>query len=91
GTLNDAIPGHGLADLFGCEERWIREVERPTATVTADHDVLGSLSVGDAVTGSAFQEALDVTDGTAVAEFDDGTPAVVTNEYGDGRATLAGS
>ncbi|MFB6194647.1 MAG: beta-galactosidase [Haloplanus sp.] len=91
GNLNDTIPGQGLDELFGCEERWIREDEEPTITVTEDHEVLGSLSVGDTVIGSTFQEAFDVGEGTVLAEFDDGTPAVVTNDYGEGTATLVGS
>jgi beta-galactosidase len=90
-VLSEKIPGQGLHEVFGCEERVIKEREEPTITVTADHDLLGPLSVGDTLTGANYEESFDVADGSVLAEFDDGSPAVVANEYGDGQAVLVGS
>jgi beta-galactosidase len=77
-------PGAGLADVFG------------TGEVVAEFtpDILGDLRVRGAgyySFGGEVKQQLTPTTGTATGWYDDGSVAVVDNQYGQGRTRLIGT
>lgn len=94
GACGDAVPGFGLAQVFGCREVGTRRADDVvTLTLTGALDHITGLARGDEMIGYGIREALEVVGPTAkvVASFDDGAPAVVANRYGDGLAVFAGT
>ena len=92
GWSAEEIPGFGLSRVFGCREKWVRSLEKPKIRITEKDPAMPSLSVGDQLLGSFYQEALEtLANGRAVAEFPDGSPAIVVSEYGRGRAVFVGT
>lgn len=86
GNCETKIPGMGLDEVFGCHEIWWREVKNTEIKMNSDFQKdLAS------VTGSGYEEAFEVTGGKAVGRFRDGSAAVVINEFGKGKAIVAGS
>ena len=80
--LRHAIPGHGLDELFGCKE---------ADFIAARDEVKIDFADGATCFGYRHAQYLEPTTGTTVATFANGRPAVVSNDYGDGLAELAGS
>jgi len=78
GWTSATVPGHGMNVLFGAEE------------VEADHRerVEVALSDRDSIEGDWLVERLRVLDAEVVAAFEDGSPAIVRNRFGEGSATL---
>lgn len=95
GQCGSAIPGLGLDELFGARERdceRVREDEPVAMYVTGEHPLLPYLRPGDVINGALFRQRLEAADGAEVlAEFGDGSPAVVARRHGTGWAVLAGS
>ncbi|MEW6227660.1 MAG: beta-galactosidase [Bacillota bacterium] len=94
GACGDAVPGFGLAQVFGCREVGVRKVDDVvTLTLTGAFDHIPGLARGDEMIGYGIREALEVTEPGAevVATFDDGAPAIVAHRYGDGLAVFAGT
>ncbi|MDI7247865.1 MAG: beta-galactosidase [Bacillota bacterium] len=94
GVCGEAVPGFGLAQVFGCREVGARKVDDVVKlVVTATLDRVPCVRCGDELGGYGIRQVLEVTEPTAevVATFDDGTPAVVANRYGKGLAVLAGT
>jgi len=78
----------GLSQVFGARETVIRPVDKPE--IVPDPHV--ALALGRRLAGEGFQEELEPQPGARVlARFANGTPAIVENGYGKGRAVLVGS
>jgi beta-galactosidase len=91
GVASDEIPGMGLSQVFGARETIIRPVEKPEIILDS-HGGLAGLMPGRRMTGEGFQEELEPLPGARVlARFANGTPAIVENGYGKGKAVLVGS
>ena len=91
-----AVPGFGLEKVFGCREKGAQGVEEGVPVpirITQGHPAIPLLKPGDVVTGARFKEALEPLALTAdvVGEFEDGSPAIVVNSYGDGWAIFVGT
>ena len=96
GTCGEAVPGLGLEQVFGCRERGAEGVSEDVAVpihVTRDHAALPLLKKGDVLAGARFREELEVLSETAqvVGEFENGSPAIVVNRYGQGWAIFIGT
>ncbi|GAI16242.1 unnamed protein product [marine sediment metagenome] len=93
GQCSEVIPGLGLHKIFGCRERWIRERQKPKLIVELVGEVMPSLSRKMEVSGLVYEEALEPLGDSAkiLAHFEDGSPAMIINSYGEGKAVLVGS
>ena len=96
GYCGDAVPGFGLGQVFGCREKGAEGVDAETPVkilVDAKHPALPLLRPGDVLLGARFREALEPLSPTAevVAEFEDGSPAIVVNRWGAGWGVFVGS
>ncbi len=93
GRCSDVIPGLGLHEVFGCKERWIRERQKPNLLVESPQEFAPSLAGKMKISGSLYEEALEPSKDTAkiLARFEDGSPAMIINSYGKGKAVLVGS
>jgi beta-galactosidase len=80
GRAKDIIPGFGLHEVCGCRETAVQ------ATPSGKVDVV--LDNGDRFKGVLYEETLS---GHAIAHFADGSPAIVTNEFGKGRMMAIGT
>jgi hypothetical protein len=81
GHLLYRAPGCGLDAVFG---GWTADREGPE-TASPIRCPAGDASV------HFFWHEFTLTDGTALAAYADGAPAVIANAYGKGRAVLAGT
>ena len=91
GFASEAIPGFGLAEVFGAREKVIRPVENPALRTEAS-DALSGLGSPLTVGGEAFEEELEPLSGAHVlARFANGEAAAVERTYGKGKAVLLGS
>ena len=91
GFASDAIPGAGLAEIFGGREKLIRPVDRLHLFVEAVPELPGFAS-RELVTSDAFQEDLDALPGaTVLAHFGNGAAALTGKSYERGKAILVGS
>lgn len=93
GQCSEVIPGFGLHEVFGCRELWVREEKSPSLTIVHEHEAIKGFSPGEQLKGALYAEALELTSdqGTVLAEFSDGSPALVANRYGDGETLLLGT
>jgi len=93
GQCAEVIPGHGLHEVFGCRERWIRERTKPKLWMEPTQGVTLSLPKELEIAGAVYEEALEPSKDTAkiLAHFEDGSPAMIFNSYGKGEAILVGS
>jgi len=84
-------PGAGLTELFGV----IREYHTGTGgsfrvTVT-DNSVFEGINTGDSFQGVYFRDEWNLLEGAVtIARYEDGSPAMVMNRYGEGYAILSG-
>jgi len=86
------IPGFGLSEVFCCKERLIREQEKTEIRIIKASISTPLLSLGDRLTGMVYEEALDaLPGGEVIAEFPDGSPAIVVGSYGRGKTVFIGS
>lgn len=88
GYTSFKVPGLGLDELFGAVEDEMEYVASIASDGTGAPEVIWS---GGSLPCSIYQEKLKPTSGKAVAQFTDGTVAVVDNEYGRGKARLIGT
>jgi beta-galactosidase len=91
-----AVPGFGLEEVFGCREKGVQGVEEGVPVpirITQAHPAIPLLKPGDMVIGARFKEVLEPLALTSevVGEFDNGSPAIVVNSYGEGWAIFIGS
>ncbi|MGH9535390.1 MAG: beta-galactosidase [Terriglobales bacterium] len=88
GFANAAIPGGGLAQVFGVEEEALIPGAKSAYTFlpTAPDGLAGLW-----LPAAEFQEDLKVTRGQVLARFADGQPAVVASGYGRGKTLFIGS
>jgi len=93
GICADVVPGLGLHEVFGCKERWIRERRNPKLLVESGQEIVPSLSGKMEISGIVYEEALEPLKDTTkiLAHFEDGSPAMILNSYGEGKAVLIGS
>lgn len=91
GFASDVIPGFGLDEVFGAEEKLIRPVDKPQIRLDAAAELPG-FPVNQPVVGAAFEEDLQPLGGSRVlGRFGNGQPAVVAHSWGSGKAILIGS
>ena len=97
GRAKDIIPGFGLHEVCGCRETAVQ------MTPSGKVDVV--MESGERFKGVLFQESLAPHpgplpageggrrpgEGRPIAHFADGSPAIVTNDYGKGRMMTIGT
>jgi beta-galactosidase len=91
GFASDVIPGFGLDQVFGARETTIRPAEHPALSIQNSTELPG-MSQGQTVPGDGCEEELEPVGGAQVlARFSDGSPAIVANSWGKGKAIFIGS
>ncbi len=82
--VTSVVPGQGLDEVFGCRRADVRTMPGP---------LMPDLLVGrHALTTRMHKEVLAPADGARViGHFSTGEPAVVENEFGEGRAIYIGT
>lgn len=91
GFASDVIPGFGLHEVFGAREAVIRPVDHAHISLLPSSELPGITS-GEESEGEAFEESLEPAPGAqALGRFRDGSPAIVENAFGKGKAILIGS
>lgn len=82
GRMMNTAKGSLFEQIFGCT---IRDFQYSQAAQNR------ARSVGDVPCGDGFVVDIEVTTGTVTDKYDDGTPAIVENRVGAGRAVLVGA
>src|SRR5699024_3841223 len=94
GYASEIIPGMGLHDLFGANEKEVRMRDDIQFTFTEeDHPVLQGLGGTRSLKGSLYSQTLNIDNDEVriLATDSEKTPTLVSHPYGKGEAMLAGS
>lgn len=96
GEASARIPGLGLSDVFGVEEAKVEKHQHVAFKITSAGSPITQGLDGQTVQGGFFAESLQplASAGARVqvlAAFEDGTPAMTTATYGQGKALYIGS
>lgn len=94
GFAAERIPGAGLDEVFGAREKLIRPVEKTQIFPQGDWLIrqFAQNSPAPPLAGEGFEEELEPLPGSnVIGRFGNGAPAIVSNNYGKGRAVLIGS
>ncbi len=79
--LSYQVPGYGFADVFGCEEDDMRE---------AESCVLTGAKNAAKISGNRHRESFRNVTADVLYSYEDGTPAILSNKWGKGRALISG-
>ena len=79
--LSYNVPGYGFTEIFGVKEDQI---------FLCDEIVLKKDDKLYTVKGNRFKETFKDITGEVIFTYDDGTPAIVSNNYGEGKAVISG-
>ncbi|MGD0092970.1 MAG: hypothetical protein ABSE73_23910, partial [Planctomycetota bacterium] len=79
-------PSHVMDEVFGLEKRHEVEIGKPLAKKTISFNAGGRQFRFE----SLGQQLGSLSTGTALAQFEDGSPAIVHNKFGSGQAFLNG-
>jgi len=92
GYATPTIPGFGLDNVFGARETVVTPVTQTKLIVKAKDAALPRLAAGAALPGTVYKEALETLGaGQVVANFEDGSPAMIVSTHGKGKTLYAGS
>ncbi len=94
GFSSDIIPGGGLHEVVGCRESYLRPVGKTsTLKIKNAHEALPLLRAGDRLETIFFEEEFELLSdrAQALAEYDNGGPAIVLASHGRGKAMIVGS
>jgi beta-galactosidase GanA len=84
-------PGAGLTELFGVVRIDHIGIDGSYKVTVTDNSVFEGVKKGDSFRGIFFKEQWKLLKGAeTIAEYEDGTPAMVVNKYGKGNAILSG-
>ncbi len=84
-------PGAGLTELFGVIRLDHTGVDGSYKVTVTDNSVFEGVKKGESFRGIFFKEQWKLLNGAVpIAEYEDGTPAMVINKYGKGKAILSG-
>ncbi|MFH1214412.1 MAG: beta-galactosidase [Candidatus Neomarinimicrobiota bacterium] len=89
------IPGMGLAEVFGATESKVRMGESfDVKIINTNHPALQGLKVNDLLKGAYFAESLQLAPNSSakiLATLEDGSAALVANQFGSGETLLMGT
>ena len=101
GRAKDVIPGFGLNEVCACREAAVQMTASgkvdvfldnvgppPSAAATQPPSAAAAEGRGATFKGALYQETLE---GKPIAHFADGSPAIVTNQFGKGRIMVIGT
>ncbi|HUX96606.1 MAG TPA: beta-galactosidase [Bacteroidales bacterium] len=95
GFTDGVIPGLGLSRVFGVRESKVRTLKNVYLRVEENnHPAMAGLNEGDTLTGTQFAESVELLENISakvLAYLDDGTPGIVTSDYGKGHTMYVGS
>lgn len=96
GYTDGVIPGLGLSKVFGIRESKVKTMKNVYINVTDNtHPSMSRMQKGDTITGSQFAESVEPLNNDkntrVLARLDDGTPCIVTSDYGKGHTMYVGS
>lgn len=92
GYATPTIPGFRLDQVFGARETEVTPVTQTKLIVKTGDAALSLLAPNAVLPGSIYKEALE-TLGAArvVANFEDGSPAIIVSRHGKGKTLYAGT
>jgi hypothetical protein len=84
-------PGAGLSELFGVVRKYhIGSTGSFRVTIT-NNSLLDGLDTGDFFNGVYFRDEWNVLEGAGtIARYEDGSPAMVMNQFGEGYTIMSG-
>jgi beta-galactosidase len=94
GFSSDVYPGGGLHEVFGCRESSLMPLRKTSEIVIKKaHKSLPFLKKGDTLDALFFEESFDLfgDKSEVLAEFKNGSPAMVYAPFGKGNAIIVGS
>lgn len=94
GYSSAVIPGLGLSEVFGVRENKVKTLPKvPMKINDHTHPSMAYLKSGDILIGSSFAESLDPLNDNAriLANLEDGSPCIITSDYGKGHTMFVGS
>jgi beta-galactosidase len=94
GFSSDVIPGGGLHEVLGCRESYLMPLPKTsTLRIKGAHEAIPLLKDGEKIDTLFFEEGFELLSNKAqvLAEFENGTPAIVYAPYGKGKAIIVGS
>ena len=95
GYTDGVIPGLGLSKVFGVRETRVQSLKNVHIKVEDNfHPAFSGFQKGDTLTGSQFAESLEVLDpakSKVLARLTDGSPVMVTSDFGKGHTMFVGS
>ncbi|MBI5008111.1 MAG: beta-galactosidase [Bacteroidia bacterium] len=95
GYTDGVIPGLGLSKVFGVRETRVQSLKNVYIKVEDNvHSAFSGFQRGDTLTGSQFAESLEVLDpakSKVLAKLADGSPVMVTSDFGKGHTMFVGS
>jgi len=95
GYTDGVIPGLGLSKVFGVKESKVQTLKNVYIRVEDNtHPSFSRFHRGDTLTGSQFAESIEVLDpekAKVLARLEDGSPCIVTSDFGKGHTMFAGS
>ncbi|MEX2234436.1 MAG: beta-galactosidase, partial [Cyclobacteriaceae bacterium] len=96
GFTSSVIPGLGLSEVFGIRETKVSTLPKVVIKVQDNsHPVTAHLNRDDIIEGSLFAESVEPlknnTNIKVLGRLEDGTPCIVTSDFGKGRTLYVGS
>lgn len=97
GFTSKVIPGMGLSDVFGVKEGKVQTIKEKGITIKVGDNSnlpMAQLQKGDIIRGSYFAESVELlknSNAKVLAYLEDGTPCIVTSQFGKGQAMYVGS
>ncbi len=95
GFTDGVIPGLGLSKVFGVRETKVQSLKNVYIKVEDNsHPSFSGFQKGDTLTGSQFAESVEILDPSkakVLAKLADGSPCIVSSEYGKGHTMFVGS
>jgi beta-galactosidase len=96
GYSDGVIPGLGLSKVFGLKESKVKTLKNVFIKVSDNsHPSMSGFQIGDTLTGSQFGESVELLkdsgNAKVLARLEDGTPCIVTSDYGKGHTMYVGS
>jgi beta-galactosidase len=94
GYSSAVIPGLGLSEVFGVRESRVKTLPKvPMKLVDQTHPSMAYLKNNDILIGSRFAESLTPLNKNArvLATLEDGSPCIITSDFGKGHTIFVGS
>ena len=92
GFSTPTIPGFGLDQVFGAREAVVTPASQPQLVIKVKDPSTPLLPLGARLPGLVYQQGLETLGrARSIAEFEDGTSAMIASSHGRGKTLFVGS